>query len=261
MAVINHIGCAVRRIAALGASIGAAAALSFATAPSAAADITVPVNWTIIGIYPRSAPSMDAPKVGTAVPDGGRVSLACEAVGQPVSNGYQTIAIWDRLDDGTWLPNAFLDTRTDSWTPGVPRCDAAPASAPILDRPIRYEGDHLTNMYGPWPLAYALYDHYMWGQGRNVVLEPEWVAGISGFRAEVYSLDIGQLGVWTPPKDSDLFWAIGSFTVVRETPNCWAIYDHYDFTPDKPSNWPYVVYWSYQIGGAREFDVNASGCF
>jgi hypothetical protein len=65
---------------------------------------------------------MSAAKVGAALSDGTRVTTECEAEGEPVSNGYQTIAIWDRLSDGTWLPNAFLDTGSETWTPGVPRC-------------------------------------------------------------------------------------------------------------------------------------------
>lgn len=93
-------------------------------APAASADTTVAVNWTRIGIYPRESASMNSAKIGDAVSDGARVTLSCEKQSEPVSNGYQTITIWDQLTDGTWLPNAFLDTGSASWTPGVPRCDS-----------------------------------------------------------------------------------------------------------------------------------------
>ncbi len=85
---------------------------------------TFSIQWTQIGIYPRSTPSMDAPRVGAAMADGTRVAVECETSGAPVSNGYQTIDIWDRLENGTFVPNAFLDTGSASWTPGIPQCAA-----------------------------------------------------------------------------------------------------------------------------------------
>ena len=106
-----------------------------AVAPAASADTTVSVRWTRIGIYPREAPSMDATKVGAALSDGTSVTVSCEQEGQPVSNGYQTIAVWDLLDDGTWLPNAFLDTGSASWTPGVPRCGGSATSTTAESQP------------------------------------------------------------------------------------------------------------------------------
>lgn len=110
--------------AAVVAVVGVAAA-----APVASADTTVSVKWTRIGIYPRQAPSMDSTKVGAALSDGASVTVSCEQEGQPVSNGYQTITVWDQLSDGTWLPNAFLDTGSASWTPGVARCGGGETSS------------------------------------------------------------------------------------------------------------------------------------
>lgn len=112
----------------LGAIVVAVVAVA-AIAPAASADTTVAVNWTRIGIYPRQSPSMDSAKIGAALSDGAHVTLSCEQESQPVSNGYQTIAIWDQLTDGTWLPNAFLDTGSASWTPGVPRCSSDETSS------------------------------------------------------------------------------------------------------------------------------------
>lgn len=85
------------------------------------------VAWTGIGIYPRTGPSMASVPASGALPDGAVVSVVCELVGQAVSNGFQVTDIWDRLEDGSWLPNAFLDTGVDGRTPGVPSCDSAPA--------------------------------------------------------------------------------------------------------------------------------------
>ncbi|MDR7255682.1 hypothetical protein J2X46_004696 [Nocardioides sp. BE266] len=103
--------------------VGFAAAFGLVTATPAAASTTVTVDFTDIGIYPRSAPSMNSTKIGAALSDGTPVGVVCEVEAEVVSNGYEDIAIWDRLDDGTWLPNAFLNTGTASWTPGVPHCN------------------------------------------------------------------------------------------------------------------------------------------
>lgn len=77
------------------------------------------------GIYPRSSPSMAAAEAGNVVPDGGTVSVVCETEGEAVSNGAATISIWEKLSDGTYLPNAVFSTGTDGRTPGVPVCEDA----------------------------------------------------------------------------------------------------------------------------------------
>ncbi|MEU7143889.1 DUF2599 domain-containing protein [Nocardia sp. NPDC046473] len=100
----------------------AAAALAFAATPVAHADAQYPVAWTKIGIYPQSAPSMGAGQVGKALSDGTMVTIVCEQQGQPVFNGDKTIDVWERLDSGAWLPNAFIKTSADGWTPGIPKC-------------------------------------------------------------------------------------------------------------------------------------------
>lgn len=96
----------------------------------AQADARYPVAWTKIGIYPQSAPSMGSGQIGKALPDGAVVTIVCEQRGQSVSNGLNTTDIWERLDTGAWLPNAFIKTGVDGWTPGVPRCDELAKKAP-----------------------------------------------------------------------------------------------------------------------------------
>ncbi|MGW0359238.1 DUF2599 domain-containing protein [Nocardia nova] len=92
------------------------------TTPTAHADAQYPVAWTKIGIYPQSAPSMGSGQVGKALPDGAMVTIVCEGTGQPVFNGDKTINVWERLDTGAWLPNAYIKTNHDGWTPGIPNC-------------------------------------------------------------------------------------------------------------------------------------------
>lgn len=92
-------------------------------APVAHASTTLHVDYTEIGIYPRAEPSMSSAQVGSALPDRTAISVECEADGEPVFNGDRTISIWEKLSDGTWVPNAFVDTGSDGYTPGVPRCN------------------------------------------------------------------------------------------------------------------------------------------
>ncbi|WP_225728002.1 MULTISPECIES: DUF2599 domain-containing protein [unclassified Nocardia] len=97
------------------------AATVLATGP-ADADAQYPVAWTRIGIYPQSAPSMGSGQVGKSLPDGALVTIVCEQQGQPVFNGDKKIDVWERLGTGSWLPNAFIKTGHDGWTPGIPKC-------------------------------------------------------------------------------------------------------------------------------------------
>lgn len=120
-------GAAMRwttRVVSGGAGVAMALALGVGFAQSASADSQYEVAWTGIGIYPRSAPSMDADHVGVALSDGASVSITCETTGDSVTSDITTSDIWEKLDDGTYVPNAFVDTGVDGFTPGVPSCDA-----------------------------------------------------------------------------------------------------------------------------------------
>lgn len=110
--------------------------LAVASGQPSRADTRLQVQWTGIGIYPQSAPAMGAGQVGSALADGDWATVVCEAQGQPVGNGQNVIDIWDRLDNGAWLPNAFLKTSADGWTPGVPKCSdlLKKADSPVQDR-------------------------------------------------------------------------------------------------------------------------------
>ncbi|MDH6242693.1 hypothetical protein M2432_000318 [Mycobacterium sp. OTB74] len=96
--------------------------VSLQTMPKAQAETRLQVQWTRIGIFPQSAPAMGSGQVGAALADGDWATVVCEAQGQAVGNGDKVIDIWDRLGNGAWLPNAFLKTNADGWTPGIPRC-------------------------------------------------------------------------------------------------------------------------------------------
>lgn len=71
---------------------------------------------------------MQSAKVGNALPDGAVISVDCEAEGAETSNASETSTVWERLTNGTWIPNVFVDSGYLGWTPGVPRCDQTAAA-------------------------------------------------------------------------------------------------------------------------------------
>lgn len=243
------------------AALVAAFVVSWVVTSAAQADVQYRIAWTGIGIYPRSGPSMDSAKVGAALPDGATVSIACELEGQAVSNGYNISTVWERLSDGSHLPNAFMDTAVDGWTPGVPRCDAPPpVSAQPNESPWNFAGTPIHA--GQW-LSYMLWDHYLWGRGARAVIAWSYLAddpALVSWMRRLPADGIGQVYTSTPWTDGDIYYALGQFSVARTSDHCYVIKDQYDFHGDKPENWPYFVYDAYQLSGARVFEVRASGC-
>ena len=76
---------------------------------------------------------MSSRTVGDALADGTLVSIACETTGMPVTNTLgQTTDLWEQLDNGTFIPNAFIDTGVMGPTPGLSDCGAASASSTTL---------------------------------------------------------------------------------------------------------------------------------
>ncbi|MFD8098183.1 DUF2599 domain-containing protein [Nocardia fluminea] len=110
-----------RVVPVLGAMI-VGALLAVAPASVVHAEAKYPIAWTGIGIHPQSAPSMGSGPAAPALPDGATVTVVCEQKGGPVNNGDKTIDVWERLDTGAWLPNAFIKTGHDGFTPGIPKC-------------------------------------------------------------------------------------------------------------------------------------------
>ncbi|MFD8103204.1 hypothetical protein ACFV24_27070 [Nocardia fluminea] len=111
-------------------AVAAIVAFAVVSIPAAHAEVQHPVAWTSIGIHPRTAPSMDAAHTGSALKDGTMVTLVCEQQGQAVFNGDKHIDVWAKISIGGWLPTAFINTKVDGWTPGVPRCNEPAQPAP-----------------------------------------------------------------------------------------------------------------------------------
>lgn len=122
-----------KRFLAMCMALAACLAAAVCMAPRAAAGQRFTIAYTGgIGVYPRSGPSMSSQHVGAALPEGSSVEVACELEGELVDNNTTPATkIWERLSDGTHIPNAYINSGADGWTPGVPRCDqAATTSSP-----------------------------------------------------------------------------------------------------------------------------------
>ncbi|HEY4225765.1 MAG TPA: amidase domain-containing protein [Pseudolysinimonas sp.] len=116
---------------ALGAAIIATALVAVVAGPASADTPRQTVNWTKIGIYPRTGPSWSSARAGAAVPDGTVVTVLCEVDGEAVTSDVAANdTVWADTNIG-WLPNAFLDSGYDGRTPGVADCNAQSAPAPV----------------------------------------------------------------------------------------------------------------------------------
>ncbi|WP_410646533.1 cutinase family protein [Amycolatopsis sp. cmx-4-54] len=107
-------------------ALAAAAVTALAVIPGSTANATTGYHVfnTGIGIYPRTAPTMNpAARTGTALADGTTLSIACQTTGEPMHGN----AIYNRLADGTYLPDYFTYTGVDGFVPALPRCDTPPA--------------------------------------------------------------------------------------------------------------------------------------
>ncbi|MCM6774299.1 CAP domain-containing protein [Nocardia sp. CDC159] len=119
-------GCTGRRSrAALGAVCVVAVVAGGVTAGSAVAEPDRAATGTVRspnGRWPvnlRSGPSLKSAKVGR-VRDGGRVTIVCTARGDRVEGRWGATDVWDKLDSGRWISDAFVDTGTND--PAAPDC-------------------------------------------------------------------------------------------------------------------------------------------
>lgn len=75
------------------------------------------------GLRVRTGPGYSNYSYTHVIYDGDRVDVVCQAVGETVSNGNASSAIWDRQTDGTWVTDFYIDTANiGTWSPPIPRC-------------------------------------------------------------------------------------------------------------------------------------------
>ncbi|MCJ1701976.1 hypothetical protein MT356_19875 [Rathayibacter festucae] len=246
-------------VASVSTAIVAALVLLFAPAAQASPH-TFTVQWSHIGIFPRSSPQMnDSNRVGAALADGTPVSVVCETTGATVTSDVGTSDIWERLDTGAYLPNVFVETNANGFTPGVPRCDA-PAATSAVEEPSVTEG-YL--FMGNQNVPHMLLQHYYSGTGQNVEVDFDFYAADARLMDWAKQLPEDSYGYpyKATAEDGDVYWATGGISVARTSDNCFSIRDHYDFSPNKVTNWPYIGLWADQYtGAAKEFTVRSLGC-
>jgi surface antigen len=75
------------------------------------------------GLTLRSGPGYSAYSSQGQISEGAEADVVCQGVGQTVSNGYASSAIWDRLTSGAWVSDFYLDTpNIGTWSPPIPQC-------------------------------------------------------------------------------------------------------------------------------------------
>lgn len=75
------------------------------------------------GLRVRTGPGYSNYSYTHIIYDGDRVDVVCQALGETVSNGRASSAIWDRQTDGTWVSDFYIDTANiGTWSPPIPRC-------------------------------------------------------------------------------------------------------------------------------------------
>jgi lipoprotein len=256
----------VKRFLAMCMALAACLAAAVCMAPRAAAGQRFTIAYTGgIGVYPRVAPSMAASHAGAALPEGASVDVECELEGRVVNNGVTPATnIWERLSDGTYLANAYINSGVDGWTPGVPKCADVSAQAQTetsarteSERPVDVAGYRIPD---DGSLAFRLHDHYYDNTGAPVVVDWSFFTRHKNFIAKIKQLPVDknkEVQYYSKIENDgvDMYFALGTFTVVKTSQNCYEVRDRYDF------NWLYPkAKIDALAGAAAEFEIRASGC-
>jgi len=81
-----------------------------------------------------------------------------------------------------------------------------------------------------------------------------YFAGNPQFVAAAKGVSTGQSTVWRAVFPSDMYFALGDFTIRHDSAHCYSIYDKYDF------NSVFVPFWLQQkLKTAIPFDVRSAG--
>ena len=228
------------------------------SAPFAHAEQAYPIAFTEIGIYPRVAPSMDSERNGNALSDGTMVTIDCELEGQPVFNGMATISIWAKTPYG-YIPTSFINTGTNEWTPGVPRCGhlAEPTNHTPEGGPVEFSGTRIADND---IMSSILHTHFFVGGGQPAIIDWSFFTRHHRFMEWIKALPVrGKSVVYssysTDPSETQMMLSLGSFTVKRHSENCFYVHDYYDF------DWMYVLHNTTSAAGlGKEFHIFSSGC-
>jgi hypothetical protein len=71
----------------------------------------------------RAGPGYSSYAAVGSLPEGGEADVVCQAMGETVSNGYASSAVWDELVGGAWVSDFYLNTpNIGTWSPPIPQC-------------------------------------------------------------------------------------------------------------------------------------------
>lgn len=93
------------------------------TATATAATVTAAVRYYTtapgVRLNVRSGPSTSYGVV-RVLSGGSRVPIFCQTPGQTISGPYGTTNVWDNIDDGEYISDAYVYTGSDGYV--APRC-------------------------------------------------------------------------------------------------------------------------------------------
>ena len=77
----------------------------------------------VCGLTLRAGPGYSNYAAVGGLGEGAEADVVCQAMGQTVSNGYAASAIWDKLTNGDWVSDFYIDTpNIGTWSPPIPQC-------------------------------------------------------------------------------------------------------------------------------------------
>jgi hypothetical protein len=211
------------------------------------------------GVYPRENADLTSEKIGEVLAEGNIVSIACEYDGQEVSNSLGTSSqVWEKLDNGTSIPNAFVNTGVNGYTPGIDKCGSSDHETNEQELFIKYR---VGELYG-----YELLSHYYDATGKPARIDWEFLKKSADFTAFLNKIEKDGVNSRVfepnPASDPDILFAMGAFGVDRISPGCYKIVNTYDFKPDKLVNAAmYKKEYQDELDGkAKSFEMRASNC-
>ncbi len=158
-------------------------------------------------------------------------------------------------------PTPITPQSSSSSTPAAPpvnsRSPASPPGAPNVQCE-QFQGTFVPNSDH---VDVTLLDHYLGGSGLPVVIDWAFFKSNAGFASTAKGLEVNGSTLYRPSPSTDMYYALGTFTVRRTSSQCFTAYDQYDFTPnvhnlkslyDLPG-------WALQLAGAQDFVEHASG--
>jgi hypothetical protein len=137
----------------------------------------------------RSGPGTSYPVVGS-IPDGSSVTIVCQTSGTTVTGDYGPTSLWDRLDDNTYVSDAWVFTGTNNMV--APPCNLSPQPGGTLQAAIQ---QRLDTFVRDWNGKYLNYGDTVPDQCFSVA--QAWsnkYLGLHEFNCEYASEIIGQGG-------------------------------------------------------------------